>query len=234
MPSEKKLRKPVLQQHLAGTFPAIMAAVILAACGSAEPSAQNEPAAAAHDHAAMMASSNAAASAATPVASESGTERFSVFDLNGRFTDQHGVSTSLRSVARPINVVAFIYTSCTETCPLIVGALKRIEAGLSESERDSVRFVLVSIDPDRDTPGRLAEWARTTGLDETRWSLLAGDDATIRELAVSLDVRYQPMANGEIAHTNGFSLVDGNGLVIHTQPGFTDVDEPLKIIHSRR
>lgn len=162
------------------------------------------------------------------------TESISVFDLDGKFVDQNGHSVTLKSVARPVNVVAFIYTSCKETCPLIVGALKRIEAGLSATDRDSVRFVLISIDPDRDTPGRMSEWAKTAALDESNWTLLVGDDAAIRELAVSLDIRYQTMANGEIAHTNGFTLLDDQGRVMHYQAGFTDIDESLKIIQARR
>ncbi len=161
-------------------------------------------------------------------------ERLSVFELGSKFLDQNGVDVSLQDVSGETSVVAFIYTNCTATCPLIVGALKRIESALSDQELSKVRFILVSIDPDRDTPGRLADWARDTRLDLNRWTLLAGDDATIRELAVSLDARYQTLANGEIAHTNGFSVIDEQGRVVHHQPGFSDVSDALKAIQTRR
>lgn len=159
---------------------------------------------------------------------------WSVFDLNSAFTDQDGVKVDLRDVAGKQSVIAFIYTNCTATCPLIVGALKRIEAELSADELRDTRFLLVSLDPDRDTPGRLSEWARGTGLDESRWRLLVGDNATLRELAATLDARYQILENGEIAHTNGFTIIDVEGRVIHHQPGYQDIDDALKTIHTRR
>lgn len=155
----------------------------------------------------------------------------SVFDLSGSWKDQNGRAVRLSDVAGEQTVVAMIYTSCTVTCPLIISALKRIEASLPANDT-SVRFVLVSIDPDRDTPGRLAAWAEETRLDTARWSLLAGSDATVRELAVTFDVRYQKQSDGEIAHTNGFSIIDRSGQLIHHQDGYSDVDGAVRVLRA--
>ena len=106
-----------------------------------------------------------------------------------------------------------VYTSCEATCPLIVADLKRIEASIPAERRGDVGFVLVSLDPERDTPGRLAAWAAATELDPTRWTLLAGTDDAVRELAATLDVRYQRQPDGELAHTNGLTVLDPTGAV---------------------
>ena len=125
-----------------------------------------------------------------------------------------------------------IYTSCTVTCPLIVADLKRIEAAVPAGRRDDVGFVLVSLDPGRDTPGRLAEWAARTGLNPARWTLLSGSDASVRELAASLDVRYQMQPSGEFAHTNGLTVLDRAGSIAHQQAGLGDTDASIRSVQS--
>lgn len=157
-------------------------------------------------------------------------DQFSVFDLSSQWKDQRGREVQLSDVAGSRSVVAMIYTSCTVTCPLIVSALKRIEAAVPADS--GMRFLLISIDPDRDTPGRLAQWASDVRLDESRWTLLAGSDRAVRELAVTLDVRYEKQSDGEIAHTNGFAIIDHRGAVIHRQPGYSDVDQAVRVLRA--
>lgn len=60
---------------------------------------------------------------------------------------------------RPV-VLAFIYTSCTTVCPLTSQTLAQLQSRLG-STRDQVRIVSISIDPEQDTPARLADYAKT-------------------------------------------------------------------------
>ena len=60
---------------------------------------------------------------------------------------------------RPV-VLAFIYTSCTTVCPLTSQTLAQLQSRLGPS-RDQVRIVSISIDPEQDTPARLADYAKT-------------------------------------------------------------------------
>lgn len=62
---------------------------------------------------------------------------------------------------RPV-VVNFIYTSCTEICPLVSHTLAQLQDKLG-ADRDRVHLVSISIDPERDTPVRLAGYARKYG-----------------------------------------------------------------------
>ena len=91
-------------------------------------------------------------------------------------------------------------------------------------DHDGVGFLLVSLDPQRDTPGRLAEWAKQSALDDARWTLLSGDDGAVRELAATLGVRYQVQPDGEVAHTNAITVLDASGRVAHQQTGLGDAD----------
>ena len=57
-------------------------------------------------------------------------------------------------------VLAFIYTSCTTVCPLTSQTLAQLQSRLGPA-RDQVRIVSISIDPEQDTPTRLADYAKT-------------------------------------------------------------------------
>ncbi len=59
---------------------------------------------------------------------------------------------------RPV-YLNFVYTSCTSVCPVMTNNLAVLQAILGD-ERDRVRFLSVSIDPEVDTVGRLAEYRR--------------------------------------------------------------------------
>lgn len=146
-------------------------------------------------------------------------DRYSLYDLPSAWRDQRGAEVRLPALAGKVRVVAMVYTNCHATCPLIVGDLKRIEASLPADRRDDVGFVLVSLDPERDTPGRLAQWAARTQLDPMRWTLLNGDADAVREIAATLGVRYQPQGDAELAHTNAITVLDPTGAVVHQQVG---------------
>ena len=156
------------------------------------------------------------ATRATAVPVEPG---YSLYDLPSAWRDQRGTELRLPALAGRVRILAMVYTSCHATCPLIVADLKRIEASLPAARRDDVGFVLVSLDPERDTPGRLAEWAVRTRLDPARWTLLAGSADAVREIAAALGVRYQPAADQEMAHTNVITVLDATGAVVHQQLG---------------
>jgi protein SCO1 len=140
---------------------------------------------------------------------------FSVHDLSSRWVTQRGDTVQLADLPGRVQVMAMVYTSCHSTCPAIVKEMKQLESALGDATRGDVHFLLVSLDPARDTPGRMAEWAAGTQLDPTRWTLLAGDDGTLRELAAVLGVRYQVLQNGEVAHSNVITVLDSTGTVVH-------------------
>lgn len=62
---------------------------------------------------------------------------------------------------RPV-ILDFIYTSCTEICPVTSRTFAQLQSKLG-SDRDKVHLVSISIDPEQDTPGVLREYARKYG-----------------------------------------------------------------------
>jgi protein SCO1/2 len=112
-------------------------------------------------------------------------------------------------------VIAMIYTHCSTTCPFTVAEMKRIE----RESPVNAGFVLVSLDPARDDPARLATFASERGLDAGRWTLLDGTDDAVRELANVLGVRYRRLSPEELAHSNALTLVDADGAVVYQHAG---------------
>jgi len=153
-------------------------------------------------------------------------ERFSVYDLEGAWRDQSGATRSLASWRGTPVLLAMIYTHCTATCPLAVSELKRIAA-----LDPDVRFVLVSLDPARDDVHRLAEYAAERALDPSRWTLLTGSDADVRDLAATLDVRYRRVTPEDLAHSNLITLLDPEGRVARQASGRMD-DAAIAELHA--
>ena len=85
--------------------------------------------------------------------------------------DQNGENFSLSSLEGDLVVVSFIFTRCTDTCPLITSKLRQVETDLGDKMESDVNFVSVTLDPEYDTQERLEEYA---GIHMVDWPHLSG------------------------------------------------------------
>src|ERR1700742_1422401 len=65
-------------------------------------------------------------------------------------TDQHGKRVDLAKLKGKPVLVAFLYTHCTDLCPIVAGKIHTAFAGLPQAKRPL--FLAVSVDPAHDTP----------------------------------------------------------------------------------
>lgn len=138
----------------------------------------------------------------------------SVYQLAVRLTDQEGASRDWASYGGKPRVVPMFYTSCQFICPLIIDSDKAIERSLSQVQLQRLGFVLISIDPARDTPKALKGVLEARHLDPFRWSLLSPSDADVRTIAAVLNIRYRALADGDFNHTTALILLDARGRVL--------------------
>jgi protein SCO1/2 len=94
-----------------------------------------------------------------------------------------GRTVRLADFAGKILVISDVMTLCQETCPLdtanVVAAAREVEqAGLG----DEVEFLSITLDPERDTPGRLAAYRQLYGQAPGDWLTVTGDQATLASL----------------------------------------------------
>lgn len=150
----------------------------------------------------------------------------SVYLTEGDWKDQHGNAFSLNDLQGRKQVVAFVYTNCKHACPVMVQTMKRIQNKLTPEDRAKTEFLLISFDPERDTPDILNHFAQDYNLDD-KWRLLNGSDEDVRMLANTMNIRYQPSEGGHFAHSNAVSVLDENGVMIEQAVGTTDGEDKI-------
>ncbi|MBO9718270.1 MAG: SCO family protein [Pseudoxanthomonas sp.] len=138
----------------------------------------------------------------------------SVYQLPVRLTDQAGRNWSWNERRGKPQVVAMFYTSCQYICPLIVDSGKAVERGLSPDQRDRLGILLISMDPDRDSPAKLMSVVKERGLDTRHWTLASPPPDQVRSVANVLGVRYRKLDDGEFNHTSALILLDADGRVL--------------------
>ena len=88
-------------------------------------------------------------------------------------TDQRGQPFGTRDLAGKVWVADFIFTSCQEACPLLSQKMAEVGRRARQLGPD-FHLVSISVDPERDTPARLAEYAARYGANPLAWSFLTG------------------------------------------------------------
>ena len=81
--------------------------------------------------------------------------------------DQYGNKVSLSDFRGKVIAVSFVYTHCPDICPRIVLEMAKAYTELEKiGLTDEVVFVLVSVDPERDTPEQFREWSKALNAEE--------------------------------------------------------------------
>lgn len=140
----------------------------------------------------------------------------SLYQVDAAWTTDAGTPTALSNLRGTPVVLAMGYTSCGYACPMLVQDMKAIARALPDGA--AARYVLVSMDPGRDTPEELRAFREAHALGD-EWTLLTGAADDVRTLAALLGVRYRPEEGGAIAHSNVITVLDRDGAVAVQQEG---------------
>lgn len=143
----------------------------------------------------------------------------SIFNLTSSWRTEEGKEIQLTALKGKTLVVVMIYTSCKAACPRLVADMKNIARQVPEEKKNDVQYVLVSIDPETDTPEKLKAFAVTNGMDGEEWTFLQGDESSVREFANVLAVKYNEISPMDFSHSNIISVFDPRGELVHQQEG---------------
>jgi cytochrome oxidase Cu insertion factor (SCO1/SenC/PrrC family) len=88
-------------------------------------------------------------------------------------------------------LISFIYTNCTDACPLIVHRLSEIKDQLGDAFGRQIFFISMSVDPARDTPQALAKYAKQHGAEHPGWVFLTGEKANVDRILAKLGQRVE-------------------------------------------
>ena len=128
------------------------------------------------------------------------------------------------------DLVFFGFTHCPDICPLTLQVLSTARDELSDTGFDPLpRIVLVSVDPERDTPELLAKYIAYFGDDNLG---ITGDLAEVRKLTDSLgiffDKNVREDGNYLVDHSSAVLLIDPNG---EFRALFSSPHEPGNYVH---
>ena len=135
----------------------------------------------------------------------------SVYQLQLALADQSGAATTLERYRGGPVLVSMFYGSCPHVCPMLIATMQRYENNLPAASRGRLRVLMVSLDPERDTPAKLTEVAQQHHVDLARWTLARTDEASVRKLAAVLNIQYRKLPDGEFNHSTVITLLDGEG-----------------------
>jgi protein SCO1/2 len=130
-------------------------------------------------------------------------------------TDAHGQAFGSKQLEGKVWVANFVFTSCPSICPALMERMQQVQHR-SRNAGAAVHMVTFSVDPETDTPERMAAYGRRFKASPYRWSLLTGDLAAIEQTVVSgfkLAMGKDADNLFQIFHSERLVLVDAEGSI---------------------
>jgi len=133
-------------------------------------------------------------------------------------------------IKNKITVFAMVYTHCPDICPMTTHNMHLVEQKLPNDLKDKVKFVIISFDPNRDTPSVLKKFAEIRDYSFDKWTLLSGDEQNTKDVMLKFGIKAIPAdssydADGELSynviHTDRISLIDQEGRLRSNYKGST-------------
>ena len=143
----------------------------------------------------------------------------SIYNLPETWTTQNGNDIELKSLRGKVLVMVMIYTSCKAACPRLVADMRNIEKKIPAELKEKVQYILVSIDPEVDTPERLKAFAKENQMDNDQWLFLRSNDEQTREFSAVLAVNYKKISPIDFSHSNIISVFNAEGELAFQQEG---------------
>ncbi|MFP6847860.1 MAG: SCO family protein [Pseudomonas sp.] len=132
-------------------------------------------------------------------------------------TNQDGQSVSVDQLKGQWSLLFFGYTFCPDICPATLAQLRQLQGQLPPETLSKLRVVLVTVDPNRDTPEQLKKYLNYFDAGFIGWT---GEQATIQKLANAVSIPFIPAdtskENYTVDHSGNLVLIGPDG----TQRGF--------------
>ncbi|MBE7411895.1 MAG: SCO family protein [Leptospiraceae bacterium] len=157
----------------------------------------------------------------------------SPYVLESVWKDQNGKEMKLKELMGNLVFISMFYSSCNSVCPRIVSDIKKLEKSLSKSTLKKSKFVMVSLDEEKDSPEKMKAYIEKMQLNESRWILLSGNKDAIRELSIVLETDFKKMDDGEISHSAIVTLISEKGNILAKEKGiggeFSEIQKKIQL-----
>ena len=127
-------------------------------------------------------------------------------------TDHLGLSFTRDDLTGRWTLIFFGFTHCPDICPTTMAELAELKSQLSDTEASDARVVMLSVDPARDTPDRLAQYVPYFHPD---FIGVTGDFADILSVAQRLNAPFrkvsEPDGGYQMEHSANVMLMNPRG-----------------------
>ena len=138
--------------------------------------------------------------------------------------DVEGQPQAVTALTGRWTLMFFGYTFCPDICPTTLAELRQLNGLLGEEDRQRVQVVMVSVDPNRDTPQQLKQYL---GFFDAGYRGLTGPLGDIQALSGRVGIPFIPgdesLPNYTVDHSGNLALLGPDG----RQHGF--IRTPLKV-----
>jgi protein SCO1 len=126
---------------------------------------------------------------------------------------QDGTQVTLAQFRGKVVALAFIFASCSSTCPILTAKMATVQDQLGSDFGSRVIFLSITVDPEHDSPDVLKRYAETFGANPAGWKFLTGSPQTIQAIERGYGVLAERAPTGDVDHTNLISVVDPRGMM---------------------
>jgi protein SCO1 len=109
-------------------------------------------------------------------------------------------------------VLDFIFTTCTDVCPLFTANLATLQRKLNDRYGDRLFFLSVTTDPEIDSAKVLKAYAQRYGADLKNWAFLTGAETQLKPVWNGFGVRVIRKGRGLVQHTSLTTVIDPQGI----------------------
>jgi protein SCO1/2 len=109
-------------------------------------------------------------------------------------------------------VLNFIFTTCTDVCPLFTANFAQLQRALKNTHSANVFLISITTDPEIDSPKVLKSYAQRYHADFQNWAFLTGSEAQLRPVWKGFGVRVIQKGRGLVQHTSLTTVIDRQGV----------------------
>lgn len=139
------------------------------------------------------------------------------------WTDDGDRQVSLSDLESDFFVVSLFYTSCPNTCNMTLDKYAKLDKRLSGLGVNA-KFILISLDPNRDSPAELSKYRQQRDLKQANWYFLNGTEKQVENTARHLGYDFMRL-DDHVFHRMKIFILNRGGQVIDTITMKTDIDK---------
>ena len=150
---------------------------------------------------------------------------FSFYSLPYTFTDDQARTVQLSEWRGKPMIVTMEYSNCRFMCTTTFSKMRAIQ-DLADQKKIQIDFLIVSLDPKNDTPRAWQQYKISREVDRSNWHMLTGTDATTKEFAKLIGIKYWSM-DEHILHDFKIVRLNAQGEIEKAITDYSDEPDSL-------